>query len=130
MLLPNPPAFGQAPEPASAPQPARNAFRRATIDDQVKGLAQSLNLNGEQQASVKKILEQRQRDTLRILRNSSATDRISSLQALQRRTAAQIRATLNDEQKEKYNPLGQRPSQQTSTQPSVEDWIKATTPPH
>ena len=91
MLLPNPPAFGQAAEPASAPQPARNAFRRVSIDDQVKGLAQSLNLNGEQQASVKKILEQQQRDSLHILRNSSATERIGSLRALQLRTAAQIR---------------------------------------
>jgi len=130
MLLPNPPAFGQAAEPASAPQPARNAFRRVSIDDQVKGLAQSLNLNGEQQASVKKILEQQQRDSLHILRNSSATERIGSLRALQLRTAAQIRATLNDEQKEKYDPLGPRPSQRTSPQPSVEDWIKATTPAH
>jgi hypothetical protein len=99
-----------------------------SIDDQVKGLAQNLNLNAEQQASVKEILEQRQRDSLRILRNSSTTDRVSSLRFLQLRTAAQIRAVLDDAQKQKYNPLGQRPPQQTSPQPSVEDWMKATAP--
>jgi len=130
MLLSSQPALGQAPQAASAPQAARHSFRKVSIDDQVKGLAQTLNLDGEQQASIRKILEQRQRDSLRILRNSSATDRIGSLRALQLRTAAQIRATLNDEQKEKYNPLGHRPTEQTSPQPSVEDWIKATTPPH
>jgi len=34
---------------------------------------------------------------------------------------------LTDEQKTKYNPLGQRPPE-TSPQRSVEDWMKATTP--
>jgi hypothetical protein len=128
MLLPGTPARGQASEPASAPRPARHSYRRVSIDDQVKGLAENLSLNAEQQASVKRILEQRQRDSLRILQDSPANDRIGSLRALQLRTAAQIRAVLNDEQKKKYNPLGQRPPQQTSPQPSVEDWIKATTP--
>jgi hypothetical protein len=128
MLLPSTPALGQGSEPASAPRPARHTYRRVSIDDQVKGLAQNLNLNAEQQASVKEILEQRQRDSLRILRNSSTTDRVSSLRFLQLRTAAQIRAVLDDEQKQKYNPLGQRPPQQTSPRPSVEDWMKATAP--
>ncbi|HYL13136.1 MAG TPA: hypothetical protein VEV41_08875 [Terriglobales bacterium] len=77
---------------------------------------------------MKKILEQLQQATLGIWRGSSGSDRISRFRALQVRTVAQIRAVLNDEQKEKYNPLWQRPPQQTSPQPSVEDWIKATTP--
>jgi hypothetical protein len=128
MLLPSTPALGQASEPASAPRPARHSYRRVSIDEQVKGLAQNLNLNAEQQASLTRILEQRQLDSLRILRNSSASDRVGSLRALQLRAAAQIRAMLNDEQKKKYSPLGQRLPQPTSPQPSVEDWIKATAP--
>jgi hypothetical protein len=126
-ILLSPPALGQAAKPDSPEQQAPRRYTRLGIDDQVKGLARNLGLNDAQQSAVKKILEQRQQATLRIRRESSGSDRISRFRALQVRTAAQIRAVLNDEQKKKYNPLGQRPPQQTSPQPSVEDWIKATT---
>jgi hypothetical protein len=126
-ILLSQPALGQAAGAASPEQQARRRYTRLGIDDQVKGLARNLDLNDAQQSAVKKILEQRRQATLRIGRESSGSDRISRFRALQVRTAAQIRAVLNDEQKKKYNPLGQRPPQQTSPQPSVEDWIKATT---
>jgi hypothetical protein len=122
------PALGQAAGVASPEQQAPRRYRRLGIDDQVKGLARNLDLNDAQQSAVKKILEQRQQAILRIRGESSGSDRISRFRAVQVRTAEQIRAVLNDEQKKKYNPLGQRPPQQTSPQPSVEDWIKATTP--
>jgi hypothetical protein len=98
-----------------------------SIDDQVKSLARNLDLNEAQQSAVKRILEQRQQETLRIRQATTPSDRIVALRALQVRTAAQIRAVLTDEQKMKYNPLGQRPPE-TSPQRSVEDWMKATTP--
>jgi hypothetical protein len=98
-----------------------------SIDDQVKGLAKNLDLTETQQSAVKGILQQRQRETLRIWRQSSGSDRLSRFRMLQLWTVAQIRVVLNDEQKKKYNPLGQRPPQQTD-QRSVEDWMKATTP--
>jgi hypothetical protein len=128
ILSPRPYALGQAAGAARPQLQAPRRYRRLTIDDQVKGLAKNLDLNDTQQAAVKKILEQRQQATLRIWREDSGSDRISRIRALQLRTAEQIRAVLNDEQKKKYNPLGQRPPQQTSPQPSVEDWLKATTP--
>src|ERR1700747_2761989 len=49
----------------SAPALAQRGHR-PTIDERVKVFAKNLNLNEEQQAAVKRILEQRQQETLRI----------------------------------------------------------------
>jgi Spy/CpxP family protein refolding chaperone len=98
-----------------------------TVDDQVKGFAKNLDLNEEQQAAVKKILERRQQESVRIMRSGSGPDGVGRLQALQIGTVEQIRAVLTEEQKKKYNPLAPHPPQ-TSSQPSVEDWMKATKP--
>jgi Spy/CpxP family protein refolding chaperone len=127
MLLPNTPAVGQASEPTPPPRSAPHRYRRITIDDQVKGLTKSLDLTETQQTAVKKILELRQQESLRIWRGTSGSERVSRFRMLQVRTASRIRSVLNDEQKKKYNPLGQRPPQQPD-QKSVEDWMKATTP--
>lgn len=121
--------FAQTPV-ATTPSPERHAlhwYRTVSIDDQVKSLARNLDLNEAQQSAVKRILERRQQEILRIRQATAPSDRIDALRALQVHTAAQIRAVLNDEQKMKYNPLGQRPPE-TSSQRSVEDWMKATTP--
>lgn len=120
-------APGQTSAGASPEPPSTHRYRRLSVDDQVRGLARTLELSDTQQLAVKKILESRQQATMRILRNTSGDDRISGIRALQLRTVAEIRAVLNDEQRKKYNPLGQRPPQPTSPQPSVEDWMKATT---
>ena len=128
ILLPSAPAFPQTPAPAGPQLHTPRRYRRLSVDDQVKGLARNLDLNDAQQSAVKRILERRQQETVRIWRESSGNGRISQFRALQEHTAVQIRAVLNDEQKKKYNPFGQRTPQQTSPQPSVEDWIKATTP--
>lgn len=128
MLLSTAPALTQNSEPARPTQPApRRAKGRVTVDDQVKALTKNLDLNQEQQAAVKKILERRQLESVHIMRNGSGPDAIDRFRALQAGTVQQIRAVLNDEQKKKYNPLAPRPPQ-ASDQPSVQDWIKATTP--
>ena len=122
------PALSQDSEPARPAQPVVRHHRgRVSLDDQVKGLAKNLDLSEAQQAAVKRILERRQQESLRIMRTSSGPDGIGRLQALQIRTVEQIRSVLNDEQKKKYNPLTPAPPQ-TSPQRSVEDWMKATTP--
>jgi hypothetical protein len=121
-------ALGQDSEPAHPAQPApRHSKRRVTVDDQVRGLAKNLDLNQDQQETVKKILERRQQESVRLMRSGSGPDAIDRFRALQTGTVEQIRAVLNDEQKKKYNPLAPRPPQ-ASDQPSVQDWIKATTP--
>jgi hypothetical protein len=100
------------------------------LDDHVKVLATALNLSETQQVAVKKILEQRQQETLRLRTDSSlsGSERIDRFRALQDRTVERIRAILNDEQKKKYNPLAVRNVKPSPDQKSVEDWLKATSP--
>lgn len=117
--------------PATTPaQPPHAAHRRPTLDDRVKALATSLGLNEAQQAAVKKILEQRQQETLRLRRDTSipGSVRIERLRALQDQTVQRIRLVLNDEQKKKYDPLAVRQTGPAPGQKSVEDWLKVTTP--
>jgi hypothetical protein len=105
-------------------------YKRQTLDDKIAVLSKNLELTEPQQVSVKKILERRQQETLRI-RDADVPGnvRIDQFRLLQERTITQIRAVLTDEQKKKYDPLISRTRPTASTpQRSVEDWIKATTP--
>jgi len=126
-LTPTLPSFAQAKAAEVAPQHV--ARKRPTIDDRVKILAKNLDLNESQQAAVKKILERRQQETLRIRRdpNIAGSSRIEQFRMLQDRAAEQIRAVLNEEQRKKYDPFAARRIPQ-SQERSVEDWLKATTP--
>jgi hypothetical protein len=93
-------------------------------------LARSLELNEAQQAAVKRILEQRQQETLRIRLDSSisGSTRIERFRALQDNTVERIRSVLNEEQKKKYDPLAVRRVAPAPDQKSVEDWLKVTNP--
>ena len=130
LLLVLTPALAQSPpqEAAGAEQHPPRRYRKVTIDDEVKAFAGRLDLSEAQQIAVKRILEQREQETQRIRRATDDPDRIGQLRALQFRTVERIRNVLNEEQKKKYDPLGHHVPQQTSPQPSVEDWMKATTP--
>ena len=114
----------------SAPQPTNSTHRRPSLDDRVKTLAAALNLDEAQQVAVKRILEQRQQETLRLRHDTSITGsaRIERLRALQDQTVQRIRLVLNDEQKKKYDPLAVRKAGAAPGQKSVEDWLKVTTP--
>lgn len=116
--------------PATPAQPAHPAHKRASLDDRVKAFATALGLNDAQEAAVKKILEQRQQETLRLRQDTSipGSVRIERLRALQDQTVQRIRLVLNDEQKKKYDPLAVRQTGPASGQKSVEDWLKVTTP--
>jgi hypothetical protein len=115
---------------ASPAQQTHRAHRRPSLDDRIKVLAKSLELNEAQQAAVKKILEQRQQETLRLRMDPSisGSTRIARFRALQDNTVERIRAVLNEEQKKKYDPLAVRRAQPAPDQRSVEDWLKVTTP--
>ena len=116
--------------PATPAQPTHTTRRHATLDDRVKALATALELNPTQQLAVKKILEQRQVEMLRLRQDPSieGSDRIGRLRALQDQTIQRIRAVLNEDQKKKYDPLAIRNREPAPDQKSVEDWLKATTP--
>lgn len=115
---------------SSTPQPTNPTHRRPSLDDRVKTLAAALNLDEAQQVAVKRILEQRQQETLQLRHDSSITGstRIERLRALQDQTVQRIRLVLNDEQKKKYDPLAVRNAGPAPGQKSVEDWLKVTTP--
>ncbi|HXJ90061.1 MAG TPA: hypothetical protein VMS18_24830 [Candidatus Binatia bacterium] len=119
-----------SPNPAAPAHPAHPPRRRPTLDDRVKTLATALELSEPQQVAVKKILEQRQLETLRLRQDPyiSGSERIDRFRALQDQTVERIRSVLNDEQKKKYNPLAVREIKPAPDQKSVEDWLKETTP--
>ena len=115
---------------SGAPQhQTQRPLNRPSLDDRVNRFARNLDLSESQRSAVKRILEQRQQQILRMRSDASisGSTRISQFRALQENTVSQIRAVLNEEQRKKYNPLAPRDIPQTP-QPSVEDWIKAVTP--
>jgi hypothetical protein len=87
-------------------------------------------LSDTQQVAVKRILEQRQAETLRLRQDGSISgeERIGRLRAIQDQTILRIRALLNDDQKKKYDPLAVREIPQPQGQKTVEEWLKETTP--
>lgn len=119
--------------PTAQPAPAHRAHsthRRVTLDDRVKSFAKALDLSDTQQLAVKRILEQREAETLRLRLDGSISgeQRIDRWRALQDETVVRIRAVLNDEQKKKYDPLAVRERTPPQDQKTVEEWLKETTP--
>ena len=130
MLSPRAPALAQV---ASATGPAHGThrgYKRLSLDERVQTLAKNLDLSEAQQSAVKKILEERQQETLRIRLDPSMTGsaRIDKFRALQEKTVEAIRAVLNEEQKKKYDPLAVRKLPPAPQQRSIDDWLKDTTP--
>lgn len=130
ILVSGEPVVAEAAGADSAAPQAHHTYRPPIIDERVKQFGKKFDLNEAQQAAVKKILEQRQQETLRIRLDPSLTGgaRIERFRALQDTTVARIRAVLNQEQRKKYNPLAPRAIPQAPEQRSVEDWLKLTTP--
>lgn len=122
------PCFASSDTTGATPQrQAQSLYRKRTLDDNVKSLAKALNLDEAQQMGVKAILERQQMQARRIQSDPSLSgaDRIARFRALQQETVSRIRAILNEEQKQKYDPLNHG-TKANSPQPSVEDWLKAT----
>jgi hypothetical protein len=130
LLLPGVLAFAQATGPASPLREKPRHQTRPSIDGRVRVLAKALDLSEAQQSAVKTILGQRQHQAWRIRRDPSSSGgaRIEKFRALQDSTVEQIRAVLNEEQREQYNPLAARRLPPAPQQRSVEDWLEATTP--
>lgn len=126
-----PPGLSSSAPAAGAARPSRRDVRgrtRASLDDRVKALARGLDLTEAQQSAVKKILQQRQEETLRLRVDPSIEGslRIDLFRAIQEKTVERIRSILNEEQKKKYDPLAPRRLPASPDQRSVEDWIQAT----
>jgi periplasmic protein CpxP/Spy len=118
--------LAQAPATAAAARSPHSAYRRRTMDDRVKSLAQALNLDEKQQAGVKTVLERQQLQARKIQFDPSldGAERIGKFRALQEDTASRIRALLNDEQKQKYDPLNHAAQNGNSSDTYVDQWMK------
>ena len=111
--------------------PARQAPRHDSetrTDDRVRILSQALDLDAKQQSELRKVLDSQRQQIRRVWSDTSvpAAYRVIATRAISDKTADQIRALLNDEQKKKYNPPRQAhegaPAPPSTT---VEDWMKA-----
>jgi hypothetical protein len=116
------PAVCFTPFQAFAEGPTRS--HRVRLDEQVSRFAKNLGLSEAQQSAVKNILEQQQREIIRIRIDASlsGSSRINRVRDLQTTTVRRIRAVLNEEQKKKYNPLA--PRSITQPQIAIEEWLK------
>ena len=121
---------GEAPA-ATIVQPHTLQHQHGTsLDNRVRALSKMLSLDTRQQADVRKLLEGQREQVRRVWEDAAvpAPYRISATQAISDKTADQIRALLNDEQKKKYNPPKQPHEALAGSAPSVETWMNPAKP--
>src|SRR5258708_11813293 len=77
------------------------------MDAQVHALAQELNLNTDQQAKVRTILEDQHGQAMTIIQNDNMprTDKIQKIQSLRATTISRVRDILTPEQKPKFDQM-------------------------
>lgn len=120
-----------APVAPPLPTQASPQHHATAVEQRVALLAAELNLDARQQAEVRKVLEDQRRQVMKVWNDTAvpAAYRVSATRAISDRTGDRIRALLNEEQKAKYNPPRKpREPMEGSATPSVEDWMKATSP--
>jgi hypothetical protein len=100
--------------PQEPPQGTAHTMQPPTIDDQVKALSQELNLNTDQQAKTKTILEDQRSQAMTIVNDSSLQReaKIQKLQTLREGTIAKVRGILDDGQKKKLDQMLQGDDEQ------------------
>jgi hypothetical protein len=119
-----------ADEPATVGKlPGRQVPRHApgaAIDERVKLLTGELNLDEGQQSVVKRLLESQREQTLHIWSNDAvpAAVRVKSTQAVSERTADQIRALLNEEQRKRYIQPRNDKVARNADRLDVEAWMR------
>lgn len=126
-------AASEGEDSVSSP-PSRHAPRHhhgANLEDRVNMLTQALGLDVKQQSELRKVLEGQREQIRRVWDDASAPAayRVIATQSISDKTADQIRALLNEEQRKKYKPP--RPAHGVaadSAQLSLEDWMKAAKP--
>ena len=78
-----------------------------SVDDHVKHLTKELNLTEDQQAKVKSILEEQQKQMAALRQDStlSPEDRRAKFQEIHQKTSQEIREALNKDQQRKFDEL-------------------------
>jgi hypothetical protein len=122
---------GEDSKPKAAAHQAPHHRSRPGLEDRVRTLSHALDLDARQQSELRKALVSQREEVRRIWGDASmpAANRISATRAISDKTEDRIRALLNDEQKNKYNPPRQpREAAADSAEPTVEDWMNAGKP--
>ena len=118
-----------AAEPAAGVQPVpAPTHHQSPLEQRITLLSAELSLDAQQQAQVRRILEDQREQVMRVWNDSSlaAADRVSATRGIGDRTADRIRAILTEEQKAKYHKARKpREAGENSASPSVEEWMKA-----
>ena len=89
-------------------------------------LSKALHLDARQQSELRKVLAGQREQLSKVWSDTSvpAAWRVSATQAISDKTADQIRALLNEEQKKRYNPpKPPHEAMRASARPSVEAWM-------
>ncbi len=104
--------------------PSHSPAGGGTLDHRVKVLVKALDLDSRQQAELWKILESQRQAVTKIWSDPAllAAERAPATRAVEDRTAEEIRAILNDEQKKRYNPP--KPQGAQVPPPNVEAWME------
>jgi hypothetical protein len=93
------------------------------LEQRLRLLTRELSLTAGQQESVRHILEGQQAAVRALLDDPrvSPAERAPAIGAIQERTANEIRAVLNDEQKDEY--YKPRPASGAERHPDIETWL-------
>ncbi|HEX4603599.1 MAG TPA: hypothetical protein VH724_06370 [Candidatus Angelobacter sp.] len=99
-------------QPGTAAQSQGAPAGHATIDEQVKSLADQLSLSADQQAKVKTALEDQHTQAMTVVQDNSLAreDKVQKIHALREATIAKVRTSLNDDQKKKFDQMVQQPA--------------------
>ena len=108
MLLPGVPVPAQDTNAAQQVHRVAPRYKRQTLDDRVEHLARYLDLNERQRSALKNILLENQQEILKMRGVSSQGEELQMdrFRAIKDKTTERIRAMLTEEQRKKYDPLG------------------------
>jgi len=111
-------------------QPLRH-YNSSGLEERIRTLSRGLDLDPTQQSSLRKFLEIQSEQVRKVWSDSSvpAAYRVSVTQAISDRTADEIRALLNEEQRKRFNPpKPPRDDMAGSVKLNVDDWMDAVRP--
>jgi periplasmic protein CpxP/Spy len=114
----------------AVPQRAARPGGAGGLEERIQLFSKALDLSAAQQTQLRKILLEQRQSVRKIWSEPTlpATDRVAATRALNERTADNIRAILNDEQKKKYSPAPASTPREPGDQRSVGQWLDATRP--
>jgi hypothetical protein len=118
---------GHAASGSPAPRSHAHHTRAAGLDDRVQLVTKELDLDANQQATLKSILLEQRTEMTKVWNDSSipAAVRVATTQAVSERTADRIRGILSDEQRQKYAKAHQRDAPVGASGGDVQKWLKA-----